>query len=391
MLVLSSLHFEGLTLTTRRDLLGLTVLGPLLAACGGGNGGSQAAFPTAAADRTEHPIDTSIAADDWPLATPASQAVPPAAVQALLDDGAANSFLYSMLVVRNGQLIAERYYNGARSSELRSVASITKSVSSMLVGQALAEGKIASTADTLARLLPNELAKTPNPYAAGITLQQLLDMRGGQAWNEATRQLDATGATDMTAFALALPSDGKAQGKVWTYTTASSHLLSPILRNACGIDEASLATAKLFEPLGISRSAWSRDATGTVHGSFGLQLRTRDLIKLAWMASQGGRWQGRAVVPGPWLADCQAPHVALVGDPGELQNIGYSNLWWTGTMAGLAVSLAWGYGGQFAVIVPKLNLCVATAAELNVDFNTADAHEQAILNLIGRFLRAAQG
>lgn len=377
-------------MTTRRDLLGLAVVGPLLAACGGGNGGSQSGSP-AAADRTEHPIDTGLAADDWPLATPASQAVPAAAVQTLLDDGAANPFLYSMLVVRNGQLIAERYYNGARSSELRSVASITKSVSSMLVGQALGEGKILSTAETLAGLLPNELARTPNAYAAGITLQQLLDMRGGQEWNEATRQLDATGAADMTAFALALPSDGKVQGKVWNYTTASSHLLSPILRNACGIDEASLAASKLFEPLGIGRSAWSRDASGTVHGSFGLQLRTRDLMKLAWMASQGGRWQGRAVVPGAWLADSHAPHVALVGDPGELQNIGYSNLWWTGTMAGLAVNLAWGYGGQFALIVPKLNLCVATAAELNVDFNTADAHEQAILNLIGRFLRAAQG
>jgi hypothetical protein len=59
-------------------------------------------------------------------------------------------------------------------------------------------------------------------------------------------------------------------------------------------------------------------------------------------------------------------------------------------MAGLPVSLAWGYGGQFALIVPKLNLCIATAALYDVPGATADANEMAILNLIGRFLRAAQ-
>ncbi|WP_332879526.1 serine hydrolase domain-containing protein [Massilia sp. S19_KUP03_FR1] len=312
-------------------------------------------------------------------------------MQALLDDGAANPFLYSMLVVRNGQLIGERYYGGAKSSDLRGVASVTKTVSSMLIGQALAEGKIASTTDTLSKLLPNELAKTPNAYAAGISLQQLLDMRGGQEWNEPTRQYDATGASDLTAFALALPSDGRGRGTRWNYTTASSHLMSPILRDACGMDELALATTKLFEPLGIRRSAWSRDAVGTVHGSFGLQLRTRDVMKLAWMALQAGQWQGRSIVPASWLADSHAPHVTKLGDSGALENIGYGNLWWSGTMAGFSVNLAWGYGGQFALIVPKLNLAIATSAEQNFPYATADAHETSILNLIGRFLRAAPG
>lgn len=232
--------------------------------------------------------------------------------------------------------------------------------------------------------------KTPNAYAAGITLQQLLDMRGGQEWKESAWQRDATNDTDMTAFALGLPSDGRAQGMRWNYSSAASHLVSPILRNAYGTDELALATSKLFQPLGISRSAWSRDASGTVHGSFGLQLRTRDLMKLAWMALQEGQWQGKTIVPASWLADSHAPHVTRLGDAGELKSIGYGNLWWRGTMAGMAVNLAWGYGGQFALIVPQLKLAIATAAELNLDYARADAHETTILNLIGRFLRAAQ-
>jgi CubicO group peptidase (beta-lactamase class C family) len=361
-----------------------------LSACGGGNGSSSDGG-TRQTDRTEHPIPTTVPDDDWPIATPVSQGIAASAMQSLLDEGTAIPYLYGMLVVRNGQLIGERYYNGAKSSELRSVASITKTVSSLLIGQALAEGKITSTADTLAKLLPNELAKTPNSYAAGITLQQLLDMRGGQAWDESRQQLDATGAADMTAFALALPSDGVGQGQRWNYTTASSHLMSPILRNAYGVDELALATTKLFEPLGIQRSAWSRDDTGMVHGSFGLQLRTRDLMKLAWMALQGGQWQGRSVVPASWLANGFSRHVINLGYSGALTNVGYGNLWWSGVIAGYSVSLAWGYGGQLAIIVPELNLAIATAAELNVNYSTADAHESNILNLIGRFLQAVRG
>ncbi len=377
---------------TRRELLGLALLGTWLGGCGGGGdeGGSGPAGTNGAPRGPELPIASDIADDDWPVAAPASQGVPAIAMQTLLNDGGAYPFLYGMLVVRNGQLIGERYYNGGKSSDLRSVASITKSVSSLLIGQALAAGTIASTASTLATLLPNELARTPNAYAAGITLQQLLDMTGGQEWNEALRQLDATRSADMTAFALGLPSDGKGAGKTWTYTTASSHLLSPILRNASGVDELALATSKLFQPLGIKRTAWSRDASGTVHGSFGLQLRTRDLMKLAWMGVQGGTWQGANVVPAARMADSFKPHVKGLGDSGALKSIGYSNLWWSGTMEGMSVSLAWGYGGQFALVVPQLNMAIATACELNLPYATADEHETTILNLIGRFLRAAQ-
>ncbi len=368
----------------RRDVLGMALLTPLLSACGGGGSGDGSGSVH------EKPIDTNIGADDWPIATPASQGIEAAAMQSLLDETAALPFLYSMLVVRNGQLIGERYANGASASQLRSVASVTKSVSSILVGQAIADGKIASTSDTLAKLLPNELAKTPNPYAAGITLQQLLDMTGGQKWDESTRQSEAVSAPDVTAFALALPSDGGVQGKTFTYTTASSHLLSPILRNAYGIDELALAKTKLFEPLGIKTSAWSRDATGTVHGSFGLQLRTRDLMKLALLALQGGQWQGNTIVPAAWMAKSLTPYVKGLGREGAMMDVGYSNLWWSGTMAGLVMHMAAGYGGQYALLVPQLNLAFATAAEKNLPYNNAGTQQIALLNLIGKFLQSVK-
>jgi CubicO group peptidase (beta-lactamase class C family) len=361
----------------------MALLTPLLSACGGGGNEGD--------DLTEKVIKTDIKPDDWPVAAPASQGIADSIMQAFLNEGAATPFMYSMLVVRNGQLIGERYANGAESSDLRSVASVTKTVSSLLIGQAIADGKIASTADTLAKLLPNELAKTPNPYAADITLQQLLNMTGGQLWNESLRQLDATTAPDMTAFALALPSDGGIRGKTFSYSTAASHLISPILRNAYGIDELALATANLFTPLGIKRCAWSRDASGMVHGSFGLQLRTRDVMKLALMSLQGGQWQGRTVEPATWISKSLTPAILGLGEEGALKAMGYGNLWWSGTIAGYRIHMAAGYGGQYAMLVPELNLAIATAADINIPFRTAGSHQETIMNIIGRFLQAVRG
>lgn len=370
-----------MTLLKRRDILGLALLAPWLSGCGGGGG----------EDRTEYPIKTPIKDDDWPTDAPVNHGMAAATMQALLDEGASLPFLYSVLVVRNGQLIGERYYNGALSSDLRSVASITKTVSSILIGQAIADGKIASTSDTLAKLLPAELAKTPNPYAAGITLQQLLDMTGGQQWDEGIRQLDATNSPDMTAFALALPSDGRPQGKTFNYSTAAAHLLSPVLRNAYGVDELAVANKRLFGPLGILQSAWSRDASGMIHGSFGLQLRTRDLMKIGLMALQGGQWQGATVVPAAWIANSLTPLIKGLEHDGPIQNRGYGNLWWSGTIAGMEVHLAAGFGGQYALLIPQLDMVIATAAELNVTYNTAGSHQLAILNMLARFLQAVKG
>lgn len=366
-------------MTNRRDILKLALLSPWLSACGGGESSGK-----------ELPIQTPIRPDDWPTATPESQGIAPAAMPILLDGAAALLFMYSIVVVRNGLLVGERYYGGAQSSDLRSLASVTKTVSSLLVGQAIGDGRIASTGATLRTLLPAELAKTPNPFAAEITLQQVLDMRGGQQWNEATRQLEATGAADMTAFALALPSDGLPRGTRFVYSTATSHLLSPIVKNAYGIDTLELATRNLFKPLGIEQTAWSRDRTGMVHGSFGLQMRTRDLAKLAWMTLDGGRWQGRNVVPANWLTESHKAHSTGLGNTGRLLNEGYGNMWWMGVMAGYPVLLGRGYGGQNAILVPSLNMVIATAAELNVDYETAGTHERNVLDLIARFLQAVK-
>lgn len=366
-------------MSSRREVLLWGLTAPWLAGCGGGGD----------ATANDGAIATSIPANDWATGTPESQSVSSANLQALFAGGAALPYLFSVAVIRNGLLVGEQYFGGAKSSDLRHVASCTKTVSSLLTGIALSEGKIGSTTETLSTLLASQLAPTPNAYSAGTTLQQLLNMRSDQAWDETTQlpQLDA--APSATAFALALPSDGMPRGYHWNYSTASSHLISPVLKNAYGMDALAIANAKLFAPLGIQQAAWQRDPSGEIIGSYGLQLRTRDLAKIGWMSMQGGLWQGQSVVPTEWLKVSQTSikfNVPDLGSAGTMTQIGYGNLWWTGTLGGRPVVLAWGHGGQLAILVPSLQLVVATQATYHVSMNQANDQEIAILDLIGNFI-----
>lgn len=365
-------------MVTRRDMLMLGLAAPWLSACGGGGGGGSRGG--------ENVVRSAIAEDDWRTGTPDSQGVAPAAMQTLLAEGVQIPVLRSLLVVRNGALIGERYYADGTSSDLRHVRSVTKTVSSLLAGQAIRDGKIRGVQATVAELLPKELALVPGSGAGGITLQQLLHMSSGQQWNENAPNQAWEDARDLTSFALGVPVRApNPAGLSWNYNSAASHLVSPIVADAYGIDTLALATRNLFEPLGIRQAAWDRDAAGTYIGSYGLQLRARDLMKLAWMALDGGQWQGKPVVPAAWLADSFTSWTD-VGFQGNFTDVGYGNLWWTGLLGGHRVVTAWGFGGQFAMLVPDLRMTIATAAVWNLPRDEGDGNETLILNLLGRFL-----
>ena len=370
-------------MTTRRELLALAALAPLLAACGGATSAGDGRLGD-----VHRVVSTDIADDDWPTGTPESAGIAPAAMQSFLQGGNDSPFLRSLLVVRNGVLVGERYYNGSRSSDMLEVESVTKTVTSLLTGIALRDGKLTSTAQTLGQLLPNQLAKTPDSAAAGVSVRNLLMMQSGLAWNETTQQA-LLNAPDLTAVALGLPAQ-TVPGSRFNYSSAVAHLLSPVLANLYGMNEAAIATRYLFEPLGIKQSYWVADANGETIGSFGLHLRTRDLMKIGQMSMQGGQWGGKSVVPAAWLSESQSNLVGTpLTDDGAVTERGYGYLWWTGTMAGHEVILACGFGGQYLVLAPSLQLVVATAARTdNLTMDSASMQQSTILALISQFLSA---
>jgi CubicO group peptidase (beta-lactamase class C family) len=323
---------------------------------------------------------------DWDTALPQSQGIPAAAMDAALQAGAGIAGLRSLVVVRNGVLIGERYYRGATASDLLAINSATKSVTSLLIGLALKRGTIAGLNEPVSRLLPDELAQVPDSPAAGVTLEEILTGRSGLAFPW-TQYRELLTAPDPVRYALSLPAV-RPKPPGWSYNDAVVSLLGAILARAEGLELAKLAARDLFVPLGIRQFAWVRDQKGSAVSNAGLALRTRDLVKFAWLMIDGGLWRNNPVVPSEWPAESTKPRGPANWQVAPVTNVGYGYLWFTGMLHRKRVAWAWGYGGQFALLAPELKLAVATAATSPrpEDLKT---QTDAVMGIVARLVMAA--
>ena len=323
---------------------------------------------------------------DWDSAAPESQGLQPGLVADALNAGNAVPGLRALLVARRGVLVAERYYAGASAQSLQAINSVTKSVCSMLVGMALRDGRLKSLDETVAALIPEALAEVPDSPAANVTLRQVLAGRTGLAFDPMNFR-ELASAKPLVRYALSRPAVPVA-APGWSYNDAMVALLAPILTRAYGEDLSAVAARLLFAPLGIERFDWRRDRDGNTMAPFGLALRSRDLLKLAAMMGDGGRWQGQQVLPGAWVTESLTAQGPATWRPDPVTDVGYGLLWFTGRLHGQKVVWAWGYGGQFALLVPELKLSVATAA---TSPRPSELREQtdAVMNLVGKMVQAA--
>ncbi|MBU2410270.1 MAG: beta-lactamase family protein, partial [Gammaproteobacteria bacterium] len=299
--------------------------------------------------------------DDWVVASPTQEGIDAAALQRTLDGARSIAALRSVVVVRNGLLVGEQYYGGASAGDLQALHSATKSVASMLVGIAIGQGKIPGVSATLDSLLPAAAAKPQGAATHGITLEQILTGTTGLVYDFTTQMKELEAAADPVDYALGLPLD-PAKPASWVYNDAAVSLLAPVLARAGGRPIEDIATRDLFGPLGISRFAGARDKAGHVMSHRGLRLCARDFAKLAWTMANRGRWRDAQVVPADWVDQSTRFHVPTTWRAAPVRRTGYGYLWFTGELSGHPVAWAWGYGAQFALIVPTLRLAVTTTA-----------------------------
>jgi CubicO group peptidase (beta-lactamase class C family) len=324
-------------------------------------------------------------ADDW-IEPGEGAGIDREAIQKILDDARSVTALKSILVVKDGALVGEQYYGGVMASDLLGVNSVTKSVTSMLVGIAIQQGKIAGLSETVATLLPQAAAKAPGAAALAITLEQILTDTSGLVYDYRTGLGALETAEDPVAFALRLPVDPQQVGK-WVYNDAAISLLSPILVQAHGMPVDQIAQRDLFLPLGIERLAAVRDKAGSYMSYRGLRLRARDLAKVAWTMTNDGRWGNKQVVPAQWVKDSMSFRVPTTWSAAPMQKTGYGYLWFAGHLSGRPVYWAWGYGAQFALVVPSLRLAVTTtAAPAPRDLATQTS---AVMTVVARIVEAA--
>ncbi len=325
---------------------------------------------------------------DWTSASPASQGFDGPALDAALQAGAELRALRSLLVVRNGVLVAERYQHGASAADVLPINSVTKSVSSMLVGQALQRGALPGLSAPLSRLLPEALAQVPGSAAAEVTLEQILTGRTGLAYDWIKDDAAMRSTSDPVRFALNLPLSS-VKPTPWNYNDPAVGLIAPMLARAEGKDLAALAARDLFAPLGIEQFSWQRDRTGQPTAYGGLALRTRDLMKLGWAMLDGGRWQGAQVLPTAWTTDSIRPRGAAPWRFANVSDLAYGCLWFTGALHGKRVAWGLGYGGQVLMLVPESKLVIGVAA-VPPRIDELAAQMTAVFDLVAKVVRSAE-
>jgi CubicO group peptidase (beta-lactamase class C family) len=308
----------------------------------------------------------------------------------------------SLLVVRHGYLVYERYWQGFAASDGNDVRSVTKSVVSALVGIALGEGKLTGLDQTVGALLARHLPPNADPRLARVTLEQLLTMTSGLAGDDPSlggdpRISQRQGASRDWVGHILGRRLATAPGTSFAYSSATSQLLSAIVADATGVSTLAFARARLFGPLGIASAkapepvfvahpspamlrayerapvAWPTDPQGYQLGFGGLKLPSRDLAKFGYLYLNGGRWDTTQVIPAGYVAASTRPHSTPPPDgPGE----SYGYQWWVTSQAGHASFLAVGFGGQRIRVVPDLDLVVVITTDAARQRDDAD-------NLVG--------
>ena len=182
--------------------------------------------------------------------------------------------------------------------------SLTKSFTATAIGLAVAEGRFALD-DTVVSFFPEITA--PGPHLAAMTIRHLLTMSTGHATGiggDVWRQI-RTSWTD-AFFKAPVP---EPPGARMVYSSASSYMLSAILQRTTGERLHAYLATRLLEPLGIEGESWDVCPNGINPGGNGLSCRTEDMLKLAVLHLQRGRWDGRQILPEAWVSEALRPHL----------------------------------------------------------------------------------
>jgi len=273
----------------------------------------------------------------------------------------------SLLVVKDGKLVFERYSSGVDRDSNHELYSVTKFVSALLVGTLVADGKL-TPSDKVA---PRLSAARPDlaPALADkntVELRHLMSMSSGLSYKlvEGTDTL-YYGVKDRLKVAASAGVRAK-PGAEFDYIDVNPVLVGAAVALAAGQSEDSYAQDRLFKPLGMTHYRWDgADGAGAVSGGWGLRLRSIDMAKLGMLMLDKGQWHGRQVVPASWVERMTTP-------AGPAADYGYYT--WVNNIVKTEREFgAMGYKGQFITVLPKQNAVVVINSIMSTQGGLRDA------------------
>jgi CubicO group peptidase (beta-lactamase class C family) len=312
--------------------------------------------------KNDSPVETAINYES-PDSTPEEQGMDSKVLATAFSNFQKYSGVYSLLVMRNGKIVAEQYYNGKNKDSYTNIASISKSFISALTGIALKEQLIDSLKQRLPDFFPTCFQNEPDSVKREITIENLLTMTSGlKPITDASN--DWLSIPDIISYAIALPLLG-APGKLFGYNTSLTHMLAKIISNKSGKSTFDYAKNNLFDKLGITCSRWDKDLFGNYIGGTDMYFTPRDLLKLGYLYLNDGKLNGVEIIPAEWVKASITPFIKVE------QNYYYCYNWWRMVSSGSTVFFAEGYGGQYIFVFKDYNLVVvATSNPYTEESNT---------------------
>ena len=312
-------------------------------------------------------------ASEWRTAQPEQVGLDTQRIAALVQALRTNAIagLHSLIVVRHGYVAVEEYFNGSSAAQVHTMQSVSKSVTSLVTGIAIGEGKLATTSRVFDLMPQYDSLIRGDERKRAVTVGHLLQMRAGinyyeQPYSGSPHERLNTSSGDWIAIALGEPMNA-APGEMWQYNSGGVITLGKVVQVATGVRFPQYARDKLFTPLGITTQYWIVSRFDSLpHTGGGLNLRAMDLARIGYLVLRDGRWNGTQVVSSEWLRESTRTYST---NPFQLGGYGteYGYLWWLMAVPGSSEKMitASGNMNQWLFIVPRLDLVVAVTGASN--------------------------
>ncbi len=238
-----------------------------------------------------------------------------------------------LLVLKDGQVVLEKYGLGRKPTDRWTSFSVAKSVTSTLVGAAIQDGKIKS----LDAPVTDYIKELKGSAYEGVSVRQMLMMSSGVQWNEdytdpksdvaqAGNKVTEPGVDPMVSYLRKLPR-AHPPGSTFHYNTGETDLVGVLVAKAVGEPISQYASEKIWKPYGMEQDAvWMTDPGGYERGGCCISMTLRDYGRVGQFILDGGKADGKAIVPPDWVAQATTKRIDNPDAPAP--GAGYGYFWW---------------------------------------------------------------
>ena len=286
-----------------------------------------------------------------PRSTPEQEGVSSESIVNLLDAFEKKiEFVHSYMIVKNGKVISEGWWDPYGPNIPHELWSLSKSFTSTAIGFAVEEGLI-QIHDFVKDYFPEKSPENPTWQLKQLRIIDLLTMSTGHTSEPSLGQSSDDWVKHFLESELKLR-----PGTYFMYNTPATYMLSAIIQRVTGEKLVDYLYPRLFEPLGIDRPEWETDPRGINTGGWGLHLTTEDIAKFGVLYIQEGKWNGNQLLSSDWIKMATSKQVSNGSDPDNDWSQGYGFQFWRSRFNTYRGD---GAMGQFCLVIPEHNTIVA--------------------------------